>query len=295
MGHNIGETFDINVKFPEQYGSQELAGKDAVFTITIHSIKVKELPALDDEFAKDVSDEFDSVDMLKDGIKKSLTDFKAQNAEREFEDNLLNVVIEDIEVEVPEVMVERQIDNLVNDFGRRLQQQGMNIETYMQITQMKMEDFRKNFAEAAERNVKITLALEAVVKAEKIEASDDDYEVEVKKLAEETGLEIDMIKSHLVIDDVKRDIAMNRAIDLIKENAKVKEVKETTPKATKAKADKASAEDKPAKKPAAKKETVKKEPAEKKTTTKKATKKDDVVDAEKPKKKPATKKAADKE
>ncbi len=217
IGHNIGDEFDVNVKFPDNYHAEELKGKDSVFKVKIHEINAKELPEADDDFAKDVS-EFDTLDELKNDIKKKIKEQNEKTANTEFENKLIDEVIAKMEGEIPEEMYESRIDEMVRDFGYRLQSQGMNMDLYLKYTGMEMDSFRMTFKEQAEKQVKIRLALEKIVELEKIEADDKDLEKEYARIAEAYNMEVDKIKGMIPADDLKADIAVNKAIDLIKDN-----------------------------------------------------------------------------
>ena len=260
IGHKAQEEFDVNVTFPAEY-QENLASKDAVFKIKLHEIRVKELPALDDDFAKDVS-EFDTLDELKKSVKAQLEDNKKADADNKVTNDLLDEVVKGVEVEIPEVMVEEAIDNIVNDFNYRLSAQGLNLETYLMYTGMEMKDFRDGYKENAEAQVKLSLALEAIIKAEGIEATEDELNEEYEKLAKTYNMDVEQIKKAIGADALASDIKSRKAIELVKANAVVTEEKKTAAKkpATKKKADAESedAAEKPAKKPAAKKTTKKK-------------------------------------
>ena len=182
VGHNIGDEFDVEVTFPTEYHAEDLAGKPAVFKTKLNELKVKELPVIDDEFAKDVS-EFDTLEELKANIVEIKQGEADRAAEMDVENKLVAQVVEGMEANIPEAMYETRVDDMVNDFANRLSQQGLSIELYLQYTQMDMASFRKTFREQAEEQVKIRLALEAVVKAENITASDEEYEQELMKAA----------------------------------------------------------------------------------------------------------------
>ncbi len=221
VGHKIGEDFDINVKFPEEYGAEELAGKDVVFKIKLHEIRFKELPAVDDEFAKDVS-EFDTLEELKKSIIDRLTKANEDKADHEVEDELVEAMSESVEGDIPEVMIEERMDEMVHDFEYRIQAQGMNMKTYLQYMGMDMENFRKSFRESAEKFVKTRLALEAVVRSEKIEVVKEEIEKEYARLAEAYKMEVEKIKSFVPEKEMIKDLSVNKAIDLVKESAKIK-------------------------------------------------------------------------
>ena len=251
IGHKIGDKFDVNVKFPEDYQA-DLASKDAVFKIKLHGIKVKDVPALDDEFAKDVS-EFDTLDELKKDIKKQLEKRKNDDAENELHNTLLEEVAKGIKAEIPEAMIEKTIDDDVNEYSYRLQSQGLKLETYLKYTGMDMKGFREGFKERAETQVRLNLALEKIIEKEKIEVTEEDIEAEYKKYADAYNMDIDTIKKAVSAESLKPELASRKAIDLIVDSAVV----------TEEKAAKKTAE----KKPATKKTTAKK-PATKKTSEK---------------------------
>lgn len=256
IGHKIGEEFDVNVTFPAEY-QEDLASKDAVFKIKLHEIKVKELPALDDEFAKDVS-EFDTLDELKKSVKSQLEEAKKADADNKVVNDLLEEVVKGMEVDVPAVMIEAEIDNIVDNFNYRLQSQGLDLNTYLSYTGMEMEAFREGYKENAEAQVKLSLAIEAIVKAENIEATEDEVNAEYENLAKTYNMDVEAVKKAIPADSLAGDIKSKKAIDLVKDSAKV-----TEEKATKKTAEKKDGEEKaPAKKTAAKKTTKKAADAE---------------------------------
>lgn len=218
IGHNVGDEFDVNVKFPEDYHAEELKGKDSVFKVKIHEINAKELPEVDDEFAKDVS-EFDTLAEMKDDIKNKLAEQNEKTATTEFENKLIDQVIANMEGEIPEEMYESRIDEMVRDFDYRLRSQGMDINVYLQYTGMDMDAFRLTFKEQAEKQVKIRLALEKVVELEKIETTAEDLEKEYQRIADSYNMELDKVKTMLPAADLMADVAVNKAVDLIKESA----------------------------------------------------------------------------
>lgn len=217
-GHKVDDEFDVNVTFPEEYAA-ELAGKDAVFKCKIHEIKAKELPELDDEFAKDVS-EFDTLDELKDDLKKQISERKEANAKTDFENQLLEQVVENMEVEIPEVMYESKCDEMMQDYAYRMQMQGLDLNTYLGYLGQTMDQFKAQFMEGAKQQVKVELALTAIIDAEKIEASEDEIEAEVAKLAEQYGMEADQIKAAVPTESLAGDINTRKAVDLIVDSAK---------------------------------------------------------------------------
>lgn len=219
-GHEIGEEFDVNVSFPEEYHAAELAGKPSVFKVKINSIKTKQLPDLDDEFAKDVS-EFDTLDELKADIRKALETRANQEAELAVENTLVDAVVDSMEAIIPNEMVEARIDEMVRDFEGRMMQQGLQLDTYLKYTGMTMESFRKTFAEQADKQVKIRLALEKVAELENIVVSDEDVEAELQKIADTYKMKLEQVKSFIPANEIKKDLAINKAIDFIKENAEI--------------------------------------------------------------------------
>ena len=269
-GHKTEEAFDVNVTFPEEYQAENLAGKDAVFKVKIHEIKTKEVPALDDEFAKDVS-EFDTLDELKADLKKQLSEKKAEDARRDLENQLLEQAIDGMEAEIPEVMFTKRADEMINDYAYRLQAQGIDLQTYLQYMGQDMDAFRATFKDGAEKQVKASLVLEAIVAAEKLEATEDEINAEIDKLAQQYGMEAEQIKKAVPADQIAADVTTKKALDLIVDSAKLvekKAEKKAAKKSTAKKADDKKAEKKPAakktaaKKPAAKKTTKKEEDAE---------------------------------
>ena len=218
VGHNVGDEFDVNVTFPEDYHAEELKGKDSVFKVKIHEINAKELPDADDEFAKDVS-EFDTLAEMKDDIKKKLAEQNEKAATTEFENKLIDEVIANMEGEIPEEMYENRINEMVRDFDYRLRSQGMDVNVYLQYTGMDMDAFRLTFKEQAEKQVKIRLALEKVVELEKIETTDEDLEKEYQRIADSYNMDLDKVKNMIPAADLLADVAVNKAVDLIKDSA----------------------------------------------------------------------------
>lgn len=219
-GRNVGDAFDVNVTFPDNYHAEELKGKPAVFQCKVHAIKEKELPELDDEFAKDVS-EFDTLEELKKDIRDKMQHQADHAAEDEVENQLIDKVIEGMEAEIPHEMIDSRIDEMVQNFQYRLQSQGMNLETYLQYTGMDMDAFRKSFEAQADRQVKIRLALEKIVEVEQIVPTEEEIEAEYEKAAGNYQMEAEKLKELLPKEEFVADIAVNKAIDMIKETAKV--------------------------------------------------------------------------
>ena len=220
VGHSAGEEFDVNVKFPEEYGAAELAGKDATFKIKLHEVKYKELPTLDDDFAKDVS-EYDTLDELKDSIRNNIKTNLDKQAEQKVENDLMDQVIANLKADIPDAMVDSRIDELVQDFEYRISQQGLKLADYLKYMGMNIEQFRAQFKEQADKQVKMRLAMEAIVAKEGITASDEEFEEEVKRIADAYKMEADKVKSIVDAAAVKADLAINKAIDFVKEKANV--------------------------------------------------------------------------
>lgn len=250
IGKNIGDEFDVNVTFPEEYGAKELAGKEAVFKVKLHEIKVKELPAVDDEFAKDVS-EFDTLKELKADLKKKALDRKKKAADEAVENALVQQIVDSIKGDIPEAMFENRLEQCVEDFAYRLQSQGLNLETYLKYTNSNIDEFKKSFRPQAESQVKFRLALEKIVELENITPDEKDVEAEYEKLAKDYGVEADKVKNAIPAEELKKDIAVNKAIDIVKESAVITEAE---PKAEEKTAAKKPAAKKTAKKTAEKTE-----------------------------------------
>ena len=220
VGHAAGEEFDVNVTFPEQYQAEELAGKAAVFKIKLHEVKYKELPELDDDFAKDVS-EYDTLDELKASIRKGMEDNADRSADQQVENDLIEQVVNGMQAEIPQAMYDSRVDELVRDFEYRMSQQGLKMDMYLQYMGMTMEQLRGQFAEQAEKQVKMRLAMEAIVAKENITVSDEEFDAEVKRIADAYKMEGDKVRSIVDADAVKQDLAVNKAIDFVKEKANV--------------------------------------------------------------------------
>ena len=220
IGHNVGESFDISVKFPEEYHSADLAGKDAIFKIVLHEIKKNELPALDDEFAKDVS-EFDTLDEYKADVKAKIQARNEKAAENSVEEQIINGLVDNLEAEIPEVMFENEAENFVRDYDSRLRMQGLDLNTYCKYTGQTLDSLREQFKPMAERQVKTRLALEKIVELENIVASDEEAEAEYENLAKAYNMPADEVKKYVDVDAVKADLCVKKAVDFVKENAKV--------------------------------------------------------------------------
>lgn len=221
-GCKAGDEKDVVVTFPEEYHAKELAGKEAVFKCKVHKVEETILPELDDEFAKDVSDTCETLDDLKKEISDRLKKERQEAADRAFEDKLMDVVIEGMKADIPQAMVESQIDSFVQDFGYRLQMQGMTLEQYIKMTGTEMGAFRAMFRDQADRQVKTRLALEKVAELENIAVSDKELDEEYAKMAEQYGMEVDKVKSIVSAEALSGDLKISNALELIKKNAKVK-------------------------------------------------------------------------
>ncbi len=216
-GHNIDEEFDVNVTFPEEY-AEELAGKDAVFKCKIHEIKSKELPELDDEFAKDVS-EFDTLDEVKEDLKKQISEKKENDAKIDLENQLLEQVVENMEAEIPECMFAKRTDEMIQEYGYRLQMQGLDLETYLKYMGQDMDTFKASFKDGAEKQVKVSVALAAIMEAENIEVTDEEIDAQAAKIGEQYGMDAEQVKKAVPADQLTEDIKRNKAVDLIVESA----------------------------------------------------------------------------
>ena len=220
IGKSIGDEFDVNVTFPEDYGAKELAGKPAVFKVKLHELRFRELPELDDEFAKDC--DFDTLAAMRESIKSHLTEHAEHDADEKFENDLMEELVKELEGEVPDVMVQNRIDELVDDFEGRFAQQGLKLQDYLKYTGSDLESFRKSFEERAVAQVKTRLALEAVARAEKLAVTPEEIEDEFKKTAERYEVDVEEVKKHFTPHEVEGDLLANKALDFVKENAKIK-------------------------------------------------------------------------
>lgn len=270
IGKNIGDEFDVNVTFPEDYHAKELAGKAAVFKIKLHSIKVSEKPDVDDEFAKDNG--FDTLDEYKADVKAKIEDRKTKSADAGVEEQIIDTLISKLEGEIPEVMFANETENFVRDYDNRLRMQGLDLSTYFKYTGLDLDSLRKQLRPQAERQVKTRLALEKIAELENITVSDEEIEKEYEDMAKAYSMEVEKIKEIVDAKGVGADLKVKKAIDLVKGAAEV---------SAKAEA--------PAKKPAAKKTAAKK-----KTETAEAAEDEEKVPAKKPAaKKTTTKKKAE--
>lgn len=221
-GKNIGEDFDVNVTFPEHYQAENLAGKPAVFKCKLHEIKGKELPNVDDEFVKDVS-EFDTLDEYKADIKSKLEKTAADEASTNLDNALVDAIIGKMKAEVPQVMYQRRIDEIVREWSARNR---ISVEDYLKYTGVTMDQFRANFTEVAKRQVDLRLALEKIAELENITVSDEDVEKEYADMAEQYKMEADKIKAAVPADAIKNDLKIEKALDFVRDSAKIEEVTE---------------------------------------------------------------------
>ena len=223
IGAKLEDEVDVNVSFPEDYGKEELSGKPALFKVKVKEIKVKELPVIDDEFAKDVS-EFDTLEAYKANLKEKLVQRAEHKAKHELENNVVDKVVDNATIEVPEVMVEKQIDGMMRDFDMRLRYQGLDLEKYMQMMGMDAAAFRSQHKSRAEKEVRAQLVLEKICKEENIEAPQEEVDEEIKRLAENYKQSVEDFKKHLREDDIqyiKESLATKKTVDFLVENAKI--------------------------------------------------------------------------
>ncbi|MDR2909522.1 MAG: trigger factor, partial [Oscillospiraceae bacterium] len=272
-GHSSGDEFDVTVTFPEEYHAEEMSGKAAVFKVKLCEIKERQLPEADDEFARDVS-EFDTLDELKADVRRRQEESKTRRSDDEMETKLIDTVVEGVKGDIPEVMFEHRIDEMVQDFDYRLRSQGMNIDIYLQYTGMDKAQFRESFRNQAERQVKIRLALEKISVLEGFELPEEEIEKQYEELSKTYSRDVAEIKRIFSEKDIREDLLCKKASDLIRESAKVTEVpeekapaNEEEPAGEDANAPEGisvaeAGEEKPKKKPAAKKAPAKKKAEE---------------------------------
>jgi len=221
VGKNIGDEFDVNVTFPEEYHAKELAGKAAVFKTKLNSVKFEELPEADDEFAKDVS-EFDTLDEYKADIKAKMVKRNEDMAEREMENALAEALMEKLVADIPEPMFEAETENFVRDYDTRLRQNGLDLNTYFKYTGLTLETLREQMRPQAERQVKVRLALEKIASVEAVAISEEEITAEYERLASVYNVPVDEVKRFIASDDIKADLLVARAMEIVKENAKIK-------------------------------------------------------------------------
>ncbi len=226
IGKNTGDDVDVKVTFPEDYNAKDLAGKEALFKVKINEIKEKELPELDDEFASEVS-EFDTMAEYREDVKKNLAEKKEKEAKDKKEDAVIEAIIKDSKMDIPEAMVETQARTMVNDYARRLQSQGLSLEQYFMFTGLDMDKFTDQMKEGARKRIESRLILEAVVKAENFEVTDEEYEKELERIAGESKMEVDKLKEYIGDDEYGKkqiidDLKIQKAVDFVVDNAKEK-------------------------------------------------------------------------
>ncbi len=221
-GHSINDEFDVNVTFPEEYHAEELAGKAAVFKVKINGIKTKQYPEIDDEFAKDVS-EFDTLEELKNATKEKLVENAQKRAQRDQEEVIIDEVLKKVKVEIPAAMIDNQIEEYINEAKYRLQAQmpGITFEQYLEYTGGSLDDFKEQSRERAEKDVKVSLAIEAIAKAEEITVSDEDIDAEIKKIAEQYKMEEDKVRAIINAEQVKESLLPRKVIDFLVAETKI--------------------------------------------------------------------------
>lgn len=220
VGKSIGESFDVRVTFPAEYHADNLAGKEAVFKVTLHGLKANELPALDDEFAKDVS-EFNTLDEYKADVAAKLTKKNEGAADAQVEEQLIDALIDLLEADIPAPMFETETENFVRDFDNRLRMQGLNLSTYFKYTGLNLDALREQFRPQAERQVKTRLALEKIAELEAITVSDEEIEEEYARIATQYSMEVEQIKNSIDADGIAADLKVKKAVELVKEKAVV--------------------------------------------------------------------------
>ncbi len=219
IGHNIGDEFDVNVTFPEEYHSEDLKGKPAVFKVKVNNIRFKELPELDDEFAGEVSD-FETLDEYKEDLKKNIISRKQAELDNERRDEILKKAVENAKFEIPEKMIDFQARQMVNDYAQRLQMQGLSMDMYMKYTGQTMESMTEQMKDQAKMRIENSLVLDAIAKAEGIEVTDEDLEKEISRMAESYQIEPEKMNEYVTDaekDNIRKDLAIQKALDLIAE------------------------------------------------------------------------------
>lgn len=217
VGHNVDDEFDVNVKFPDDYHAEELKGKDVTFKVKLHEIKHRELPDVDDEFVKDVS-EFDTLEEYRKDIEKNIRTRKENAAEASVEQQLIKAIIDRVESDVPQMMIDREVDEIINSFDMQLRDQGMNLETYLKYTQGTVEGLQEQYRERAEQQVRVRLGLAKIAEIEGFEATDEEIEAEYKKIADAYGMPIENVKGMVRSKDIAKDVYNQKAMELVKEN-----------------------------------------------------------------------------
>lgn len=220
IGMKSGEEKEIEVTFPEEYHAEELAGKPATFKVKVHEIKEKVLPELDDEFAKDVDDNVETLDELKESIKNRLAENKKQEADQKLRNDLIEKAAENAEIDIPEVMINHELDHMLQEFERNIQMQGLNLDLYFQFTGTDEESLREQMKEDAEKRVRTSLTLEAIAKAENLEVDDETVQKELEKMAEMYNMDVEEVKKIMApnMESLKADLRLQKAIDFLVEN-----------------------------------------------------------------------------
>ena len=218
VGHSVGEEFDVNVTFPEEYGEKSLAGKASVFKVKINGIKERQLPEVDDEFAKDVS-EFDTLEEFKKDMKAKMIASAEEKAAADFENKLLEQVVANMKVDVPDCMIESRIRELMQDFAMRMSQQGLSLKDFLQYSGQTEEQFKETFRPQAESQVKTRLAMEAIAEAEKIVPTEEEIEEEYKKLSEQYHTELEKLRGIISAAEISEDVACRKALEIVRESA----------------------------------------------------------------------------
>ena len=222
VGHSTGEEFTINVTFPEDYEVDELANKPAEFKINLHEIKTRILPELDDEFVKDVSEEAETVEDYRKEVSETLAEDLKKARDADIENKIVEILIDKVDGDVPDAMYENKIDDMIREFEFRLNAQGLDLDTYVQYTGLTRDAFREQYSEEAEKRVNIRLALEKIAELENIEVTDEELEEEYKRISETHNTDLDRVKKAIPDKDLKLDLAVAKAMDLVKENANIK-------------------------------------------------------------------------
>lgn len=222
IGHSTGEEFTINITFPEEYQVDELAGQPAEFKITLHEIKTRILPELDDEFVKDVSENASTVEEYKEEISKELEERLAKERENDIDNKIIDALVEKLEGEIPEAMYNNKVTDMMREMDMRLRSQGLDLKTYMQYLGLNEEAMREQYSDEAERRVKVRLALEKIAELESLEADAESVEAEYTKLAGAYNMDVDRVKALIPEKELAKDVAVGKAMDLVKENAVIK-------------------------------------------------------------------------
>ena len=221
IGANAGDEIEVNVTFPEEYHAADLAGKPAMFKVKVNEIKKKELPELDDDFASEVS-EFETLKEYKKSVKERLQKAADEKAKNEAENAVIDAAAANCEIDIPAAMIEAQIDRMINDFAQRLSYQGMSLDQYLQYTGSNLEAMRENFKEQAEKQVRVSLMIEAVAKEEGIEASEEEVNAKIEEMSKQYNMELDKLKELLRpedMDGIKKDVEFTKVIELLVKNS----------------------------------------------------------------------------